>query len=67
VQIDPLNTERIFAGTVRGLYISQDAGLTWDEYTRVRHDVQVRSIQFAAGGNDIFITTPDGVLSVPNP
>lgn len=67
VQIDPLNTERIFAGTVRGLYISQDAGLTWDEYTRVRHDVQVLNIQFAAGGNDIFITTPDGVLSVPNP
>lgn len=67
VRLDPMNTDRIFAGTVRGLYISQDAGLNWDKYSRVDLDARVLNIQFAAGGNDIYVTTPDGVLIVPNP
>ncbi len=67
VRFHPLNTQRILAGTVRGLYISQDAGLTWDAYSRVPLDARVLDIQFAAGGNDIYVTTPEGVLIVPNP
>jgi hypothetical protein len=67
VRFDPHNTQRIFAGTVRGLYISQDNGLTWDIYSRVHLDARVLDIQFAAGGNDVYVTTPDGVLIVPNP
>lgn len=67
VRFDPLNTQRIFAGTVRGLYISQDAGLTWDAYSKVPLDARVIDVQFAAGGNDIYVTTPEGVLVVPNP
>ena len=67
VRFDPHNNQRIFAGTVRGLYISQDGGLTWDNYSKVQFDARVLDIQFAAGGNDVYVTTPDGVLIVPNP
>ncbi|MEZ4521505.1 MAG: hypothetical protein R3A46_07670 [Thermomicrobiales bacterium] len=67
VRFDPINSRRIFAGTVRGLYISQDAGLTWDSYSKIQLDTRVLDIQFAAGGNDVYVTTPDGVTIVPNP
>ena len=67
VRLDPSRSQRIFAGTVRGLYISQDAGLTWDVYSQVAFDARIVDIQFASGGNDIYVTTPEGVLVVPNP
>lgn len=67
VRLDPLHPQRLFAGTVRGLFISQDAGLTWDAYSAVNLDARVLDIQFAGGGNDIYVTTPNGVLVVPNP
>ncbi len=67
VRFDPRNSKRIFAGTVRGLYISQDAGITWDIYSKVKRDARVLDVQFGAGGNDVYVTTPQGVLVVPNP
>ena len=67
VKFDPIHPERIFAGTVRGLFISQDSGITWDPYSRVQLDARVLDIQFAAGGQDVYVTTPDGVVIVPNP
>lgn len=67
VRLDPEDSDRIFAGTVRGLYISQDAGLTWDVYEAVPFDARIENIQFGGGGNDLYLTTPDGVMVVPNP
>ena len=67
VQFDPIHAERIFAGTVGGLFISQDSGITWDPYSKVQLDARVLDIQFAAGGHDVYVTTPEGVVIVPNP
>ena len=67
VAIDPTRENRIFAGTVRGLYVSQDNGGTWDHYRAVDERARVSDIQFALGGSDIFVTTDAGVVAVPNP
>jgi hypothetical protein len=66
VRLDSSHPQRVFAGTVGGLFISQDSGLTWDPYLPVPLDARVLDIQFAAGG-DVYVTTPSGVLIVPNP
>ena len=65
--IDPSQSHRIFAGTVRGLYISQDDGGTWDRYDEIASDTQVKDIQFAVNGSDLYVTTSEGVVTVPNP
>lgn len=67
IAIDPTRENRIFAGTVRGLYLSQDNGGTWDHYRAVDDRARVVNIQFALGGADIYVTTSDGVVAVPNP
>ncbi len=36
--------QRIFAGTRRGLYVSNDGGETWDQFERGPNDVSVKSI-----------------------
>lgn len=67
IEIDPANKHRIFAGTVRGLYISQDDGGTWDRYRAIDETARVLDIQFTAGGADVYVTTDSGVIAVPNP
>jgi len=67
VAIDPTRANRIFAGTVRGLYVSQDNGGTWDHYRAVDERARVIDVQFALGGADLFVTTDAGVVAVPNP
>jgi hypothetical protein len=67
VAIDPTRENRIFAGTVRGLYVSQDNGGTWDHYRAVDDHARVSDVQFALAGTDIFVTTDAGVVAVPNP
>lgn len=67
VLIDPTHSERLFAGTVRGLFISQDNGATWDRYSAVGVDARVLDIQLGAEGSDIYVTTSEGVIVVPNP
>lgn len=67
IAIDPSHSHRIFAGTVRGLYISQDDGGTWDLYSEVAVDTQVTAVQPAADGADLYVTTSEGVVVVPNP
>lgn len=67
VLIDPTHSERIFAGTVRGLFISQDNGATWDRYSAVGLNARIMDIQLGAEGSDIYATTSEGVIIVPNP
>lgn len=67
LEIDPTNSHRIFAGTVRGLYISQDDGGTWDLYSEIDPTARVSDIQLAYGGADLYVTTDSGVIVVPNP
>lgn len=67
VVLDPTHDERIFAGTVRGLYISQDNGGTWDHYNVIDERAKVLDIQVALGGADLYVTTDAGVVAVPNP
>ncbi len=67
VVIDPFNVNRIYAGTVRGLYISQDNGGTWALYRTVDAGIPVLDIQIINEGTDLLVTTEHGVVSVPNP
>lgn len=66
VKLDPANASRIFAGTVHGLYVSQDNGVTWDRYSPAPIEESVQQIQIGDAGSDLFLTTPSGVLVVPN-
>lgn len=67
VLLDPTHESRIFAGTVRGLYISQDNGATWNRYQAIRLDTPISEIAIGGGGGDLYITMSDGVVVVPNP
>jgi photosystem II stability/assembly factor-like uncharacterized protein len=67
VALAPGNKRLLFAGTVGGLYISQDGGVSWDRYTEIGEHARVTSIQFALGGADIYVTTQYGIVDVPNP
>lgn len=67
VRIDPTNEARLFAGTRRGLYVSQDNGATWDRYQPERLDSPVETIAIGNGGGDLYVTTSNGVQIVPNP
>lgn len=67
ILIDPFNPQRLFAGTVRGLYISQDNGGTWAIYRAVDEGIPVQDIQIMNEGADLLVTTEHGVVSVPNP
>jgi hypothetical protein len=67
VAIDTTHTNRVFAGTVRGLYISQDNGGTWDLYGNVDEHARVTDLQFALGSADVYVMTDAGVVAVPNP
>jgi photosystem II stability/assembly factor-like uncharacterized protein len=67
VAIDPADKQRIFAGTVRGLFISQDGGTSWDQYNEVNPNHPVTNIQFGPDEADIYVTTSQGVIVVPKP
>lgn len=67
VRIDPTNRDRFFAGTRRGFFVSQDNGATWDRYQAMRLDSAVEKIAIGGGGSDLYVTTPNGVLVLPNP
>ena len=67
VAVDPGNKQRIFAGTVRGLFVSQDGGVSWDRYDAVPARARVTAIQFARDSADLYVTTDAGVIETPNP
>ncbi len=63
VAIDPEEPDRLYAGTIRGLYVSSDAGATWQRATGVEGDVT--ELVFATEVDRLFVDTQDGVVAVP--
>lgn len=67
VMLDPTHASRIFAGSSRGLYISDDNGATWNRYQAIRLDTPITELKLGAGGDDLYVTMADGVVVIPNP
>ncbi len=64
--VDPENTSHLLAGTIRGLYGSQDSGKTWSRVASI-DEVQVNDLQFAQNGAVLYVTTENGVVTLSNP
>jgi len=63
VFVDPADSERVYAGTTEGLYLSRDQGDTWTRITS--RDLTINAIQVdVRAGRKILIGTDDhGVLT----
>ena len=66
VAVDPVRPDVIFAGTIHGLYRSADGGKTWQPVAGIG-PIRVRTLAFAAGGAQLYVTTDDGVTLLTNP
>lgn len=64
--VHPVDTNRVFAGTVRGLYLSEDSGENWGLLAEVG-EVPVENLQFAHAGGNLYVTTDQGVAVLKNP
>jgi hypothetical protein len=62
----PEDSSRIFMGSIRGLYLSEDSGQTWGKVPAVE-DRLVRQLNFSMGGAILYVTTDDGVMVLHNP
>jgi hypothetical protein len=62
----PGNSDRIFLGTIRGLYLSEDGGQSWGRIPEV-NERQVRHLTFAMGGSILYVATDDGIIVLNNP
>ena len=65
VAIDPEDPNRLFAGTVGGLYESTDAGTTWQQVPGVAGHVSELVVLPATGR--LLAETDGGVVMVPLP
>lgn len=66
LQAHPASPSRIFLGTIRGLYISEDSGRSWGRSTEVE-EIIVRGLDFAMNGSILYVTTDEGVIILHNP
>jgi hypothetical protein len=64
--IHPTKSDRLEAGTIRGLFRSQDKGQTWTQVPEV-DKARIRSLAFAGDGAQLYVTTDEGVLTINNP
>jgi hypothetical protein len=62
----PQNSSRIFLGTIRGLYLSEDNGQSWGKIPEAG-DRRVNALTFSMGGSILYATTDDGVMVLHNP
>ena len=67
IQLDTRDKSRIYAGTSRGVFISQDAGVTWVRYDEIPPDAIIDAIEIGANDADLYVTTDKGVIVVPVP
>jgi hypothetical protein len=67
LQPHPASPSRIFMGTIRGLYISEDSGRSWGRTSEIDEQIVVRELDFAMGGAILYVTTDDGVIVLHNP
>lgn len=63
---DPEDSARIFLGTIRGLYLSEDSGQSWGKIEEVG-DYEVIQLNFALGDAVLYATTTEGVIILHNP
>lgn len=66
LQPHPSTPERIFLGTIRGVYLSEDGGQSWGQIPEVDEQT-VRDLQFSMGGSILYATTDRGVIVLHNP
>lgn len=66
LESDPSSSSRIFLGTIRGLYVSEDGGRSWGRSAEV-DEVRVQQLDFALSGSILYVTTDDGVVVLHNP
>ena len=64
--VDPQQPSRIFAGTIRGLYVSQNDGSTWSRVTQIE-EIPVHQLAFGLNGGTLYVTTDNGVFVIRNP
>ena len=64
--VDPQQPSRIFAGTIRGLYVSQNNGASWSRVTQV-DEIPAQKLAFGLNGGTLYVTTDNGVFVIRNP
>jgi hypothetical protein len=62
----PTASNRIFIGTVAGLYLSEDYGQTWGKIQEIE-PVEIHDLHFGMNGGILYVTTPTGVVVLNNP
>jgi len=65
VAIDPADPDHLWAGTVRGLYESRDAGTRWQRVGGVDEDAAIAALVVVPGGARLLAQTGAGVVVVP--
>lgn len=64
--IHPGQPDHLEAGTIRGVYRSQDKGQTWAPVPEI-DKTRIREVAFAGNGGQLYVTTDEGVFVISHP